>query len=41
MSDLKGEAKLEMARKMLTLVDGKDRTQPRSPARQITTAQVQ
>ena len=39
--DLRGEAKLEMARKMLTLVDGKDRTQPRPPAKRISPAQAE
>jgi hypothetical protein len=39
--DLKGEAKLDMARRVLTVVDGRDRTPPRPPARQITPAQVQ
>jgi len=39
--ELKGEAKKEMARKMLSLVDGKDRSQPRCPAKQINSAQVE
>jgi hypothetical protein len=39
--DLKGEYKKELARKMLSLVDGKDRTQPRRPAKQISPAQVE
>jgi hypothetical protein len=38
--DLKGEAKLEIARRMLTLMDGKDRTPPKPPVVQITPAQV-
>lgn len=39
--DLKGEAKLELARKILTVVDGKDRTEPYPPAKQINAAQVE
>ncbi len=39
--DLKGEAKLNMARRILTAVDGKDRSQPSSPAQRITPAQVE
>ncbi len=39
--DLKGEAKLNMARRVLTVVDGKDRSQPSSPAQRITPAQVE
>lgn len=39
--DLKGEAKKELARKMLSLADGKDRTQPSCPARQIGPSQVE
>lgn len=39
--DLRGEAKLDMARRVLTLVDGKDRSQPRPPAQRITPAQVE
>jgi hypothetical protein len=39
--DLKSQAKLDMARRVLTVVDGKDRSQPRSPAKRITPAQVE
>jgi hypothetical protein len=39
--DLKDEAKKELARKMLSVVDEKDRTPPRCPARQISPAQVE
>ena len=39
--DLRGEVKLEMARRVLTLVDGEDRTPPRPPATQITPALVE
>ena len=39
--DLKGEAKLKAARKILTLVDGKDRTQPHLPTQRIVPAQVE
>jgi hypothetical protein len=39
--DLKGESKLDMARGILTFVDGKDRSQLRLPHKQITPAQVE
>jgi hypothetical protein len=38
--DLKGESKLEMARRLLTAVDGKDRSETRHPIK-ITPAQVE
>ena len=37
----RGEAKKELAGKMLTLVDRKDRSKPRCPAKQIGPAQVE
>jgi hypothetical protein len=39
--NLEGEAKKELARKMLTLADGKDRSKPRCPAKQIGPAQIE
>jgi hypothetical protein len=39
--DLKGEAKLEMARRVLTAVDGRDRSEPLLSAIGITPAQVE
>jgi hypothetical protein len=39
--NLKGGAKLDTARRILTVVDGKDRSQPRPPVQRITPAQVE
>ena len=39
--DLRGEAKLEAARRVLSAVDGRDRSEPPPPAIRITPAQVE